>query len=172
MKRLFWILPLLGLAFLVCRYSRRDPLRAEQERLGAEVSAEVLAAPELEIYSLDPAHGGDAAGRPGILPTTVLFGRRKIIGRARITDATERRELAAAILAGFREAPLLGPEGWQPRHALRYRTPSGDKFLVVSFESTHGFIDHGPTPTWFDITRSSEAIWDRILARHGGSGAR
>jgi hypothetical protein len=153
---------------LVWFYFPRDPWRIEQDRLGRELSSEISSATEVEIYTLDPARGGGPLGKPGVLPSNEPFGRRTITGRSLVTQAGERRELCDAVVNGLTTAQMMGPECWEPRHALRFRTPAGDRYLVISFHCAHGFVDQkGGESTWFDISKASEAAWDDILSRHG-----
>jgi hypothetical protein len=165
MKNLCWILPCAVVAAAACYYFTRDPWLIQQKRLASRLSSEILAAQEVEIYSLDPVHGGGPKGAPGVLPTNELFGRRTILGSALVSRADERRLLCDSIQDGMRHAQMMGPECWEPRHALRFRTNAGDNFLVISFHCAHGFLDEpGKSSDWFDITRQSGDAWDRILS--------
>jgi hypothetical protein len=166
MKRIYWILALGALAALACHYFLRDPWRVEQERLGARLSREISSATEVEIYSIDPDRGGGVIGKAGVLPTNDPFGRRTIVGRSLVALPAEIRSLSDSIRDGLDHASMMGPECWEPRHALRYRTPSGDTFVVVSFHCAHGFVEQGTALEWFDIPRSAEAPWDEILNAH------
>jgi hypothetical protein len=166
-KNLYWIIPGAVVAALACHYLTRDPWVEKQRRLGSELAAAIVSSPEVEIYTLDPAHGGGPQGAPGVLPTHGLFGRRRILGRSLIALADERKELGDALSAGLKGASMMGPECWEPRLAVRYKAHDRDNFLVVSFQCTHGFVDQPDSdPDWFDISRSSEGAWDDILARH------
>jgi hypothetical protein len=167
MKNLYWILPGAALAAAACFYLTRDPWLIQQKRLASRLTSEILAAQEVEIYVLDPARGGGPKGAAGVLPTNELFGRRKVLGSAIISQPDERRLLCDSIGDGLRHAQIMGPECWDPRRALRFRTSAGDSYLVVSFSCTHGFVDEAGSGTdWFDVTRKSQAAWDSILSAH------
>jgi hypothetical protein len=172
MKNLRWIIPCAVVAAAACFYFTRDPWLIQQERLASKLSREILTAQEVEIYLLDPVHGGGLKGAAGVLPTNELFGRRKILASALLDPGDERRQLCDSIVAGLSHAQMMGPQCWEPRHALRFRTSAGDNFLVVSFACTHGFFDEpGSSSDWFDIPRQSKGVWDRILSAHHVSGA-
>jgi hypothetical protein len=167
MKNLRWILPCAVVAAAACFYFTRDPWLLQQKRLASKLSGEILTAQEVEIYLLDPVRGGGPKGAAGVLPTNELFGRRKVLGSALLEEGVERKRLCDSIEDGLRHAKMLGPECWEPRHALRFRTKAGDNFLVVSFACTHGFFDEpGSSSDWFDIPRQSEGVWDGILSAH------
>jgi hypothetical protein len=171
MKSLYWILPSAAVAAVACFYFTRDPWAIQQKHLAARLYSQILTAQEVEVYVLDPAHGGGPKGASGVLPTSELFGRRKILGSALISDADERRVLCDSIAAGLKNAQMMGPECWEPRRALRFRTNAGDNFLVISFACTHGFFDEaGSTSDWFDISRQSADTWDKILSAHHVAG--
>jgi hypothetical protein len=171
MRNLYWILPGAVVVAAACFYFTRDPWLIEQKRLASKLSEEILTAQEVEVYLLDPVHGGGLKGAAGVLPTNELFGRRKILGSALLGQGDERKLLCDSIVDGLRHAQMMGPQCWEPRHALRFRTKAGDNFLVVSFTCTHGFFDEpGSSSDWFDIPRRSEGVWDAILSAHHASG--
>jgi hypothetical protein len=173
MKSLYWILPGAVVAAAACYFLTRDPWLIQQRRLASRLSSEILAAKEVEIYSLDPVHGGGPKGAPGVLPTNELFGRRTVLGSALISQVAERQLICDSIQDGMKHAQMMGPECWEPRLALRFRTAAGDNFIVVSFHCAHGFFDEpGKESEWFDVTRQSGDAWDRLLSEHHVLGAK
>jgi hypothetical protein len=146
---------------------RYDSWHRGQRDLGESLANEIESANEVEIFAIDPDRGGGAQGAVGVLPTGQLLGRRNILGRSNVSESDDRRFLGEAIRDGLRDAPEVVAKCWEPRHALRFRKGTLDKYVVICFRCGHGFAEEDGKTNWFNISSREESTWQNIFAIHG-----
>ena len=124
---------------------------------------EVLSAPEsFELMSLLPERGDHPPAGAG-----EDFHGYRVLGRAFVTDASEREELLDAFEPGVKESDGRVAKCFNPRHALRIRKGARTIDLAICFECLQSIIYEGSTERRVIHTQGAEQRFDSALAQRG-----
>ncbi|HTF89318.1 MAG TPA: hypothetical protein VK843_12980 [Planctomycetota bacterium] len=102
----------------------------EANRLPAEVETLLREASTMELISIDPNElPPDAAA-----PAQETFHGYKVLGRAPLADAGQRKTLAELVLQGIRESDGRQEKCFEPRHGIRVEQDARVLELVICYE--------------------------------------
>jgi hypothetical protein len=128
---------------------------AKEKKAEVDPVAAVVAASEIELYSLDPSFGGRQEEG---------FHGWKILGKTTIKDAEPRKALAAAFKKGVEDNEGVVAGCFIPRHGIRVKYDGKTVDLVICFQcySFQHFVDDkqgkgGP------MTPSPQPLFNKVL---------
>jgi hypothetical protein len=126
--------------------------RAQQEADAVILDTLLSKLTEVELVSIDPAPADKSAGRDN-----------HILGRVTIKDQNLIAELRRSLVAGIRESDgrMLGC--WDPRHQLRFTAGEKNVTITICFHCRHGYIDGLQNLTEIYMTRTPQAVFDRVF---------
>jgi hypothetical protein len=160
-KQRFAVLAIVLLAG--CSNHSATPGSVEQpDEIPDAVQTALEKAPAFELLSLDPKHPD--ADHPS------EFLRRKVIGKAVVTDAATRRKLLDALDEGARTPLGVPPACFDPRHAIRVQFEDKTFYLTICFECNQVCVfvdDRKDGELEFNTADSPERTFDEVLSAAG-----
>jgi len=134
------------------------PLR----RLPTDLHAVIEQHEQMELLSIWPSSVGFE--RPTLI-TAGEFRRYPVLGRAEISDASTRNELAHRLLQSIEESSGAQYLCFHPRHGLRVRKGDVELDLVLCFECSAARIHRGEALWTVALSRGTQPDFDRALKR-------
>jgi hypothetical protein len=127
---------------------------------------DVLEQPEsLELLSIHPYPDGD--GKPANEKES--FQGYKVLGRAAVTEAAERRALVEAVYKGLNDRYGPAPACFNPRHALRAKKGEVTVDVVICYECETVQVHSKAHPDGRKTVRSAttaSGVLDKALKDH------
>jgi hypothetical protein len=130
--------------------------RAQQESEARVADALLLQVSEVELISIDP------------MPLSKdTKPDDRVLGRAMLRDAEQIATLRKALVAGMRESDRSMLACWAPRHGLKFKAAGQEVTLTICFHCEHAYVEGAGDLKQIYMTRTPQAVFDRVFKSVG-----